>query len=94
MVFKATKDPNKYAPPSPRKILALGKLKRRNEIKITICPVKKNENSISLLFKLINNKTVFMIIKLIVKRPLKPSIKLAPLITNRKQSRTNIEENI
>ena len=84
MVFKATKDPNKYAPPSPRKILALGKLKRRNEIKTTICPVKKNENSISLLFKLINNKTVFMIIKLIVKRPLKPSIKFAPLTINKK----------
>ena len=63
MVVKATKDPNKYAPPSPRKILALGKLKRRNEIKMTTCPVKKNENSISLLFKFINNKTVFMIIK-------------------------------
>jgi|TARA_Y200000002_G_scaffold191517_1_gene158054 putative component of toxin-antitoxin plasmid stabilization module len=35
-----------------------------------------------------------MIIKLIVNKPLKPSIKLAPLITNRKHSSTNIEENI
>ena len=32
-------------------------------------------------------------IKLIVNKPLKPSIKLAPLITNRKQRSTNIEEN-
>ena len=35
-----------------------------------------------------------MIIKFIVNKPLKPSIKLAPLITNRKQRSTNIEENI
>ena len=33
-----------------------------------------------------------MIIKLIVSKPLKPSIKLAPLITNKKQRSTNIEE--
>tara|TARA_X000001036_G_scaffold387648_1_gene383501 strand:- start:46 stop:327 length:282 start_codon:yes stop_codon:yes gene_type:complete len=33
-------------------------------------------------------------IKLIVNKPLKPSIKLAPLITNRKQRSTNIDENI
>ena len=37
---------------------------------------------------------IFIIIKLIVNKPLKPSIKLAPLITNRKQRSTNIEENI
>jgi hypothetical protein len=35
-----------------------------------------------------------MVIKLIVSKPLKPSIKLAPLITNKKQRSTNIEENI
>ena len=35
---------------------------------------------------------IFIIIKLIVSKPLKPSIKLAPLITNRKQRSTNIEE--
>ena len=35
-----------------------------------------------------------MIIKFIVSKPLKPSIKLAPLITNKKQRSTNIEENI
>ena len=29
-----------------------------------------------------------------MRSPLKPSIKLAPLITNRKQKSTNIEENI
>ena len=46
MMFKATKDPNKYDPLSPRNILAFGKLKRRNTIKIIICDVKKNENSI------------------------------------------------
>ena len=35
-----------------------------------------------------------MVIKLIVNKPLKPSIKLAPFITNKKQRSTNIEENI
>ena len=33
-------------------------------------------------------------IKLIVNKPLKPSIKLAPLITNKKHNNTNIEEKI
>ena len=37
---------------------------------------------------------MFIIIKLIANKPLKPSIKLAPFITNKKQSSTNIEENI
>ena len=45
IIFKATKDPNKYDPLSPRNILAFGKLKRRNEIKITSCAERKNENS-------------------------------------------------
>ena len=35
-----------------------------------------------------------MIIKLIVNKPLKPSIKFAPFITNKKQRSTNIEENM
>ena len=93
IMFKATKDPNKYDPLSPRNILAFGKLKRRNEIKITICDVKKNENSNSLLFKFINNKTELIIIKLIVKRPLKPSIKFAPFTINKKhKSIKNMEK--
>ena len=33
-------------------------------------------------------------IKLIASKPLKPSIKLAPLITNKKQRSTNIDEKI
>ena len=94
MEFKATKDPNKYDPPSPRNILALGKLKRRNEIKIIICAVKKKENSTLSLSKFINNKTELMIIKLIAKRPLNPSIKFAPFTTNKKQIRTKILDNI
>ena len=36
---------------------------------------------------------MLIIIKLIVNKPLKPSIKLAPLIINKKHSNTNIEEN-
>ena len=36
MIFKATNDPNKYEPESPKKILAFGKLKSKNDIRITI----------------------------------------------------------
>ena len=43
--------------------------------------------------KFINNKIEFIIIKLIVKSPLNPSIKLAPLIINKKHNKTkNIEK--
>ena len=35
-----------------------------------------------------------MIIKLIARSPLNPSIKFAPLITNKKHNRTNIDEKI
>ena len=35
MIFKATNEPNKYEPESPKKILAFGKLKSKNDIKIT-----------------------------------------------------------
>ena len=35
---------------------------------------------------------MLIIIKLIASKPLKPSIKLAPFITNKKHKRTNIEE--
>ena len=45
IVFKETKDPNRYDPLSPRNILAFGKLKRRKEIKIIICAVIRNETS-------------------------------------------------
>ena len=93
-IFKATKEPNKYDPLSPKNILAFGKLKSKNEIKIIICPIKKIENSNWLLLRLKNNKTEFIIIKFIVKRPLKPSIKFAPFIINKKHKRTKIFENI
>ena len=83
-MFIATIAPNKYDPLSPRNILALGKLKSKNEIKMIIWVVKKKENSVWLLLKFTNNKTEFIIIKLIVKRPLKPSIKFAPFIMKRK----------
>tara|TARA_X000001036_G_C20031945_1_gene543081 strand:+ start:44 stop:232 length:189 start_codon:yes stop_codon:yes gene_type:complete len=45
IMFKEIKDPNKYEPLSPKNILAFGKLKRRKEIRIIICAVRKNENS-------------------------------------------------
>jgi hypothetical protein len=37
---------------------------------------------------------IFTMIKFIASKPLKPSIKLAPLITNKKHNNTNIEESI
>ena len=46
IVLRAINDPNRYDPLSPRNILALGKLKRRNEIKIIICAVKKKKNQV------------------------------------------------
>ena len=94
IMFKATKDPNKYDPLSPRNILAFGKLKRRNTIKIIICAVKNNENSNWLLFRFINSKTELIIIKLIAKRPLKPSIKFAPFTINKKHKSVKIVEKI
>ena len=36
ITFKLTSDPNKYAPPSPKKIFADGKLNRRKVIKTII----------------------------------------------------------
>ena len=92
IVFRATRDPNKYDPLSPKNILALGKLNRRKEIKIIIWAVKKNENSNLSLLRFIKSKTELIIIKLIVKRPLKPSIKLAPFIMNKKHKSTKIVE--
>ena len=34
IMFKAVKEPNKYEPPSPKKILALGKLNKRKHNKM------------------------------------------------------------
>ena len=57
--------------------------------------LKKMKNSRWLLLKLINSKTEFIIIKLIVKSPLKPSMRLAPLIINKKHNNTKkVEKNI
>ena len=92
IVFNETREPNKYDPLSPKNIFAFGKLKIRKESKIIIWAVKKNENSSWLFFKLINNKTEFMIIKFIVNRPLNPSIKLAPLIINKMHNIIKIVE--
>tara|TARA_B110000196_G_C20704891_1_gene456969 strand:- start:25 stop:234 length:210 start_codon:yes stop_codon:yes gene_type:complete len=46
MEFNATKDPIKYDPLSPKKIFALGKLNKRNDIKIINCAIKNVENSL------------------------------------------------
>ena len=54
----------------------------------------KIENSKFSLFILMQVKIILIIIKFIDNNPLKPSIKLAPFITNKKHKSTNIEEKI
>ena len=83
----------RYAPLSPKKILEYGKLKNKKINKIIIWPVIKKENSWLALIRLMYARTTFTIKRLIDNRPLKPSIRFAPLITNRKHRSTNIEEN-
>ena len=94
IVFKATIEPNKYEPLSPRNILALGKLNKRKQVRIIIWAVKKNENSKWLFSIFINSNMELIIIKLIVKSPLKPSIKFAPFTMNKKQINIKKAENI
>ena len=93
IIFRAIIDPIKYAPPSPRKILAFGKLNNVNESNIIIWEIEIIARSKLLLAILIYVKIKLIIIKFIDNNPLKPSIKLAPLIMKRKQSRTKIVEN-
>ena len=94
IVFREINEPNKYEPLSPRNILAFGKLNKRNVINTIIWAVMKKDSSWWLLLRFINNKTELIIIKLIVNKPLKPSIKLAPFTINRKQRSVNNDENI
>ena len=93
IVFIDINVPNKYDPLSPKNILALGKLKRRNVIKTIIWAVIKKDTSWWLLLIFINNKIELIIIKLIVNNPLKPSTKFAPLIINKKHKRVKNDEN-
>ena len=93
IVFNAVNDPIKYAPLSPKKILALGKLNNKKDKRIIICEVIIKVNSKFAPLRLIYAKIIFIIIKFKDNKPLKPSIKFAPLITNKKHKRTKIEEN-
>ena len=52
------------------------------------------ENSLIPSAKFIYAKIELIIIKLIARSPLNPSIKLAPLITNKKHNRTNKDEKV
>ena len=90
--LRATKVPITYDPLSPKNILALGKLNKINDSKTIICAIKNIENSLFPLEIFIYSKIKFMITRLIVKRPLNPSIKFEPLIINKKHIKTKIEE--
>ena len=88
IIFNADNAPNKYDPPSPKKIWAFGKLKNKNEAKIIIWAAISKIISFSWLFIFIISRIKLIINKWIPKRPLKPSIKFAPFIINKKQSNT------
>ena len=92
IVLRAIKDPIKYAPLSPKKIFAWGKLNNKKDNKITICEMSIIENSKLELFKFIYVSIIFIIKRFKASNPLKPSIKLAPFITNKKHNRTNADE--
>ena len=59
MVFNPVKAPNTYAPLSPRKIFALGKLNNKKDKRIIIWEINKTENSKFSLFKLISWSLVY-----------------------------------
>ena len=90
--LSATREPIRYEPLSPKKILALGKLNKIKESKIIIWAIKNIANSLFPLEIFKKSKIVFIAIKLIVIKPLKPSIKFEPLIINKKHKTTKIDE--
>ena len=92
IVFKATRPPIKYDPLSPKKILEFGKLNNKNDNKIINWPIKKTENSVFPASMFMYNNIVLIIIRLIARSPLKPSIKFAPFTMNRKHNNMNIVE--
>ena len=92
ITFSATNDPNKKAPLSPKKILAFGKLNNKKESRIIIWAIRKNENSKLALLRFMYVKIILISNKLIVNKPLKPSTKFAPIITNNKHNNTNTED--
>ena len=59
---------------------------------IIICAIIKNENSRLALLRFMYASIVFIIIRLIASNPLNPSIRLAPLITNKRHKSTNMDE--
>ena len=87
-MLSEVKAPKKYAPPSPIKILAFGKLKSKNVINTIIWAVMSVAKFVWLLSKFIIIKIILIIIKWMDKRPLKPSIRLDPLIINKKHNKT------
>ena len=64
----------------------------KKDNKITICEISNIENSKLELFKFIYVSIIFIIKRFKASNPLKPSIKLAPFITNKKHNRTNTDE--
>ena len=94
IVDKAINAPKKYEPPSPKKILAFGKLYLININNIIICKNNKYARTLFWLKKLIKNKFEIIINECNPNSPLYPSIKFAPLIINKKHNNTKKDEKI
>ena len=88
MVFNAIKEPNKYDPLSPKNIFAFGKLNNKKESTIIIWEKIIIAVLSFWLVKLIIKNIELIIKKWMANRPLKPSTKFAPFITNKKHSKT------
>ena len=86
--------PRRYAPLSPKKILALGKLNIKKINNDKIVKNKKYEWAMSPLCMLIINKTVIIINEWMLNNPLKPSIRFDPFIINKKHKLIKIIEKI
>ena len=94
IIATAINAPRRYAPLSPKKILALGKL---NIKKVNIAKIVKNKKyewATSPLCVLIINKTVIIINEWILNNQLKPSIRFDPFIINKKHKLIKIIEKI
>ena len=84
IIEMAMKAPIKQAPLSPKKNCAFGKLNLRKVRIIKPAQIKIKANSQFSVSKFIIYKIIKMIKECIDNRPLKPSIKLEPLIINKK----------
>ena len=90
IMFKDVSPPNKYDPLSPKNNFALGKLNNKKIKIIDIWETNSIKKAILFELRFITKRIVFIIKTCIPNKPLKPSIKFAPLIMNKKHNNKNI----